>query len=58
MGPPTFFDKSLFQELSELEGDIGAKSIIRRYFDKIETIDFEKGNLDIDTIDDLKWLSF
>lgn len=57
MGPPTFFDKSLFSELSKLKGDVGAKPIIKRYFKEIETIDFEKGNLDIDTVDDLKWLS-
>lgn len=56
IGPPTFFDKSLFEELSKLKGDIGAKPIIRQYFNEIETVNFEKGNLDVDTIDDLKWL--
>jgi len=56
MGPPTFFDKSLFQDLSKLKGDIGAKPVIKQFFNEIETVDFEKGNLDIDTVDDLKWL--
>jgi molybdenum cofactor cytidylyltransferase len=56
MGPPTFFDKSLFEKLSKLKDDIGAKPIIKQYFNEIETVDFEKGNLDIDTVHDLKWL--
>lgn len=57
MGPPTFFDKSLLEALSKLKGDVGAKPVIKQHIKEIETIFFEKGNLDIDTIDDLKWLS-
>ena len=56
MGPPVFFEQSLFVELSKLEGDIGAKPVIKKYFDNIAMIDFEKGHIDIDTPDDLKYL--
>ena len=58
MGAPTFFDKSLFEELSKLKNDIGAKPVVKRYLKEVMTVNFEKGNLDIDTVDDLKWLNF
>lgn len=54
MGPPSFFEKSLFSELSMLEGDTGAKSIVKKYQKEVERIAFPKGNIDIDTPEDLK----
>lgn len=55
-GTPCFFDEKLFLELTQLKGDIGAKPLIEKYQQQVEMIDFPKGNIDIDTIDDLKYL--
>lgn len=52
-GPPTFFHHRYYQELLELEGDIGAKPIVKKYFDKVQYIDFERGSFDIDTSEDI-----
>lgn len=56
MGPPTYFHKSLFSELELLSGDDGAKSIVKKYFSCRFSIDFPLGDLDLDTLDDLKRL--
>jgi len=48
-GPPTFFHKSLFPELMELTGDVGARSIIKKYTDNVEVIPFPEGVTDVDT---------
>ncbi|MFK7949259.1 MAG: NTP transferase domain-containing protein [Saprospiraceae bacterium] len=56
-GTPCFFNENLFSELIQLKGDIGAKPIIKKYKHQVEMIDFPKGNIDIDTIDDLKYLT-
>ncbi len=53
MGPPAFFAASLFPELQELQGDVGAKPLVKKYFDELAFIPFPKGNLDIDTEADL-----
>ena len=57
MGPPTYFDASLFEELKQLKGDVGAKSLIQKYFDKLAFIPFENGHLDVDTDADLDLLN-
>lgn len=51
-GPPSFFHRSYFRELMELKGDIGAKPIVKKYLDKVQYVDFEKGSFDLDTIED------
>lgn len=56
MGPPSFFEKSLFSELAQLKGDIGAKPIVKKYSHQKEIILFENGHIDIDAPDDLKYL--
>jgi molybdenum cofactor cytidylyltransferase len=48
-GPPVFFHQSLFGELLQLKGDIGARSIIRQHTDLVELIPFQQGSFDIDT---------
>jgi molybdenum cofactor cytidylyltransferase len=48
-GPPVFFHQSLFPELLELKGDIGARSIIQRHTDNVEAVSFPGGAFDIDT---------
>jgi len=49
LGTPTLFHKSFFRELSNLEGDIGAKSLIIKYSYLLESINFDLGSIDIDT---------
>jgi len=46
---PALFHRSLFHELLMLNGDTGAKKIIREHRDKVITIPFPMGHLDIDT---------
>lgn len=53
-GPPTLFHKSLFPKLQNLKGDEGAKNIVKEHRNSVSTIDFKKGNIDIDTEEDLK----
>jgi molybdenum cofactor cytidylyltransferase len=48
---PALFHRSLFRELLMLNGDTGAKKIIREHRDKVTTIPFPMGHLDIDTIE-------
>lgn len=53
MGPPTYFHKSLFSELEQISGDEGAKSLVVKYQSDCYSIDFDKGNIDIDEPKDL-----
>lgn len=52
IGPPALFHRSLFDELMQLKGDVGAKKIIRKHNEAVATILFSKGNIDIDTAED------
>lgn len=56
LGPPTYFDKSLFKELMNVSGTDGAKAIVKQHFSKSTTILFPKGHIDIDTEEDLEIL--
>ena len=56
-GPPTLFHKSIFPELLQLKGDVGARNILRNHADKVEAIWFPQGNEDIDTKADYEKLS-
>lgn len=56
-GPPVFFHKTIFPELLQLRGDIGARGIIRQHADEAELFPFPKGDMDIDTEADYKKLS-
>jgi molybdenum cofactor cytidylyltransferase len=56
-GPPTLFHKSIFPELLQLKGDVGARSILALNADKVELVLFPEGNLDIDTQEDYERLS-
>lgn len=53
-GTPALFHKVHFSELSMLDGDRGAKFLIKQYAESIETIYFAKGGIDIDTIEDYR----
>lgn len=51
-GVPVLFNKSLFAELLLLQGDEGAKNILKDHHQDVEIIPFIKGNFDIDTMND------
>lgn len=51
-GPPTLFHKSLFPDLLELNGSEGAKNIVKQHMEDVAFVDFPKGNIDIDTLED------
>ena len=51
-GPPALFDKSLFAELLALEGHEGAKKLLIKNPDLVDSIPFAKGEIDIDTMMD------
>lgn len=52
-GVPAYFDRSLFSQLLELRGDVGARRIIQSNPQLIELISFEEGCWDIDREEDL-----
>lgn len=52
-GPPSFFESSLFDEISQLNGDQGAKSIVQKYKDEVAYVDFHLGDIDVDVPADL-----
>jgi molybdenum cofactor cytidylyltransferase len=56
IGPPALFHRSLFDELMELKGDVGARKIIQQHGDEVATILFTKGKIDIDTNEDYEAL--
>ncbi|MES2773071.1 MAG: nucleotidyltransferase family protein [Bacteroidota bacterium] len=48
-GPPVFFHRTLFPELLQLTGDVGAKKLLNKYPGEVEIVLFPEGNIDIDT---------
>jgi molybdenum cofactor cytidylyltransferase len=57
IGTPALFHKSLFDELMKLKGDSGEKKIIDQHKEHVAFIDFPKGYIDIDTIQDYEALT-
>jgi molybdenum cofactor cytidylyltransferase len=55
-GTPVLFNQSIFPELLELTGDIGARKIIAKHKDRLATVPFPLGNVDMDTADDYRKL--
>lgn len=55
-GPPCYFDQSIFRELAELDGDDGAKAVVKKNKDKVGYIEFPLGEEDVDVLGDLKKL--
>ena len=49
LGVPALFSEKYFGKLMELKGEQGAKKIIQQNMDDVETFEFEKGAIDIDT---------
>jgi molybdenum cofactor cytidylyltransferase len=56
-GVPALFDKKHFAELAELEGDRGAKAIIKKHAPDAEFVDFPEGVIDVDTVEDFTKLT-
>jgi molybdenum cofactor cytidylyltransferase len=57
-GNPVIFDRSLFSELLEAEGDVGGRHVIERHVDEIAWLDVPDGHIggDIDTQGDYQRL--
>lgn len=56
IGTPALFHKTVFPELMQLKGDVGAKRIIESRKQDVVTVFFDKGVVDIDTQDDYEKL--
>lgn len=56
LGIPALFDSSLFPQLLDLQGDTGARKLIRQYPDKTAAVVFKEGEFDIDTAVDYELL--
>jgi molybdenum cofactor cytidylyltransferase len=56
IGIPALFHKSLFEQLTALKGDSGAKKLMEQNRDDVTTVPFPKGGIDIDTLDDYEAL--
>lgn len=52
VGVPVLFDSAYFAALKNLQGNEGAKKMIQQHQNDIASVAFEKGAIDIDTIDD------
>lgn len=54
VGPPILFGSEWFTQLKNLQGDEGARHLIRDRRDSIKVIDWPEGAIDFDTPEDLK----
>lgn len=57
LGTPVLFSQRYFTELSVLTGEGGAKQLLKRYLEDVEALSFPKGEIDIDTEEDVKQLA-
>jgi molybdenum cofactor cytidylyltransferase len=57
-GVPALFSREMFDAISRLEGDKGARDLIRAPNASIETIEIKEAAIDIDTLDDIGRLKF
>ena len=55
-GVPALFSRTLFTELTELEGSSGAKEIIKRHASEAHFLPFPAGEVDVDTPHDFSCL--
>jgi molybdenum cofactor cytidylyltransferase len=56
LGVPCLFRKNYFSELMNLKDDQGAKKLIQLFKEDVESIEFPKGEVDLDTPDDYEKL--
>ncbi|HVZ56746.1 MAG TPA: nucleotidyltransferase family protein [Chitinophagaceae bacterium] len=52
-GVPVLFDRSLFDQLDRLQGDTGARPLIKAHLQQSTAVYFPLGNRDVDTEQDL-----
>jgi molybdenum cofactor cytidylyltransferase len=55
-GAPVLFDAIHFEDLLSLKGQEGAKKLLMKYNDKVISVPFPLGSVDIDTIEDYEKL--
>ncbi|MFT3822295.1 MAG: nucleotidyltransferase family protein [Chitinophagaceae bacterium] len=55
-GTPVLFDKRYFAHLRQLEGQQGAKKLLKQFAEDVATVDFPQGATDIDTPGDYERL--
>src|SRR5664279_179746 len=56
LGTPVLFKKDYFDHLKSLNGNQGAKNIVKKNLHDVCAVEFEKGSIDIDTKQDYKKL--
>ena len=56
LGPPVLFPPSAFDTLTEISGDVGAKSLLDAEAFNVKAVSFADAELDIDTPEDLSRL--
>jgi molybdenum cofactor cytidylyltransferase len=52
VGVPAIFNRHLFNELCLLEGDRGARMLIKKYAERLAVLSFDLGSIDVDLPDD------
>ena len=52
LGTPVLFHKFFFDELMNLQGDMGARKLIEKYKNLTSSVSFPDGTIDIDTAED------
>ncbi len=57
IGVPVLLNKKYFDELKLLQGEEGAKKLLLKYKDDVAFVSFEKGVIDIDTMNDYERLN-
>lgn len=55
-GTPVYFGRQYFQDLLALKGRQGAKMLLKKYEAQVASLPFEKGEIDIDTLEDYQKL--
>lgn len=56
IGVPVLFKNSLFKHIQSINDKQGAKSLVYKHREITTFVNFEKGAIDIDTVDDLMYL--
>jgi molybdenum cofactor cytidylyltransferase len=54
MGTPVLYHRTIFSELLHLTGHEGARKIVRSRPERVVTVDFPLGAIDVDTMEDYK----
>jgi molybdenum cofactor cytidylyltransferase len=56
LGIPALFEKSMFPQLLDLQGDTGAKKLILQNATEVAAVNFQAGNIDVDTMEEYEKL--